>query len=98
LGTLLGSIGPVAVSGYSFETIELFREVSARLGQERETTRPRDGDPESAEISSYIVELPFNQLADEADRRFFNSVRTRLQLPSATLDLLKQLARLELRS
>jgi hypothetical protein len=38
------------------------------------------------------VELHFSQLADESDRRFFNSVPTTLQLPSKTVDRLCQLA------
>ena len=35
LRALLGSVGQVTVSAYSFETIELFREVMARLSRER---------------------------------------------------------------
>ena len=42
------------------------------------------------------VELHFNQLADDSDRRFFNSVPTRLQLPSATVDRLCSIAAAEL--
>jgi hypothetical protein len=38
------------------------------------------------------VELHFSQLADEADRRFFNAVPTSLQLPAKTVDRLCQLA------
>jgi hypothetical protein len=49
-------------------------------------------------IASYIVELHFSQVAGESDRRFFNSVPTSLQLPSSTVDRLKQLARAELRN
>jgi len=74
-----------AVSRDSFETIELFREVSARLAQEREATRLQDGNSQWAKIGSYIVELHVNQLADEAARRFFNSSPTPLQLPSASV-------------
>jgi hypothetical protein len=38
------------------------------------------------------VELHFSQMADESDRHFFNSVPTSLQLPSKTVDRLRQLA------
>ena len=38
------------------------------------------------------------QLADNSDRRFFNSVPTTLQLPSATVDRLEKLAKTELES
>lgn len=89
---LLGSLGHVAVSHYSFETLELFREVMARLSRERTGS----GDSPSVEVETYVIELHFNQLADEADRRFFNSVPTSLQLPDKTVDRLRQLAAREL--
>ena len=92
LGTLMGSVSQVTGDRYSFETIELFREVSARLDREREAARAQAGDPQSAKIESYIVELHFSQLADESDRHFFNSLPTSLQLPSKTVDRLCQLA------
>jgi NTE family protein len=89
---LLGSLGHVAVSHYSFETLELFREVMARLARERTGS----GDSPPVEISTYVIELHFNQLANESDRRFFNSVPTSLALPSKTVDRLRQLAAREL--
>lgn len=88
LGALLGSLSQVAVSHYSFETIELFREVMARLSRERTET----GNSEPVEITPYVVELHFNQLPEQPDRRFFNSVPTSLQLPSMTIDRLRELA------
>jgi NTE family protein len=90
--TLMRSVSQVTGSRYSFETIELFREESARLDREREAARLQAGDPQSVKIESYIVELHFSQLADESDRHFFNSVPTSLQLPSKTVDRLRQLA------
>jgi hypothetical protein len=90
LGALLGSLSQVSVSHYSFETIELFREIVARLSRER----TKSGDP--IEITPYLIELHFNQLADQSDRLFFNSVPTSLQLPSKTVDRLRQLAAREL--
>jgi len=98
LGTVMGSVAQVTGSRYSFETIELFREVSARLDREREAAHPQAGDSQSAKIEPYIVELHFSQVADESDRRSFNSVPTCLQLPSSTVDRLEQLARVELRN
>jgi NTE family protein len=88
LRALRGSVGQVTVSHYSFETIELFKEVMARLS--REHTGPGDSAP--LEITTYVIELHFNQLSDESDRRFFNTVPTSLQLPSKTVDRLRQLA------
>jgi len=40
--------------------------------------------------------LHFRQVAGEADRKFFNSVPTKLQLPSETIDRLREMARREL--
>jgi NTE family protein len=97
LGALLGSVGGAAISHYSFETIELFREVMARLSRERAASHLQTGVSQPVEISTYTIELHFNQLADESDRRFFNSVPTRLQLPPSTVDRLKHLAAVELR-
>jgi NTE family protein len=88
LSALLGSVGQVTVSHYSFETIELFKEVMGRLSRER--TGSRDSSP--VEIETYVIELHFNQLVNESDRRFFNTVPTSLQLPSKTVDRLRQLA------
>ena len=94
----MGSVSQVTGDRYSFETIELFSEVSARLDREREAARAQAGDPQSVKIESYIVELHFSQLADESDRRFFNSLPTSLQLPSKTVDRLIQLASTELKN
>jgi NTE family protein len=97
LGALLGSVGQVSVSHYSFETIELFREAMARLSRARDASRFQTAESDPVEIATYTIELRFNQLADESDRRFFNSVPTRLQLPPSTVDRLKYLAAVELR-
>ena len=88
LPSLLNSLSQVAVSHYSFETTELFREVMMRLSREHSGER--------SEISPYVIELHFRQVAVEADRKFFNSVPTKLQLPSGTVDRLREMARSEL--
>jgi len=73
---------------------ELFRETMARLARETSAVRLTMNGP--GELTIYTVELHFNQLADDSDRRFFNSVPTRLQLPSATVDRLRSIAAAEL--
>ena len=98
MGALLHSVVQVTISRYSFETVELFREVLTRLDCERQVACLQAGDPQSAKIESYIVELHFSQTAKESDRRFFNAVPTSLQLASSTVDGLKQLAREELKN
>ena len=92
----MGSVAQVRGDRYSSETMALFREVSARLDREREAVSLQAGNPQSAPIESYIVELHFSQAADESDRRFFNSVPTSLQLPSRTVDRLEHLAKVEM--
>lgn len=92
LGTVMRSVAQITGNRYSYETIELFREVSARLDREREALRAQAGDSQSGKIESYIVELHFSQMDGDADRNFFNSVPTSLQLPSKTVDRLCQLA------
>jgi NTE family protein len=94
LWDLLGLVGRVPIRRYSFETIELFRETMARLARETSAVRLTMNGPR--ELTIYTVELHFNQLADDSDRRFFNSVPTRFQLPSATVDRLRRIAAAEL--
>ncbi len=89
---LMRSVAEITGNRYSFETIELFREVTARLDREREAACLQAGGSQSAKIETYVAELHFSQLPDESDRHFFNSVPTSLQLPSKTVDRLCQLA------
>jgi NTE family protein len=96
LRKLISSIERVPISRYSFETIELFRESAARLARQVEAARLGAGSAGPAELGMYIVELHFSQLADDSDRRFFNSVPTRLQLRASTVDRLRHIAAAEL--
>ena len=96
LGALLGSLSQVTVSHYSFETVELFKEVMTRVSREHADLRGTVSDCQPPEIATYIIELHFRQLAHESDRRFFNSVPTSLQLPAKTVDRLRELAAREL--
>jgi hypothetical protein len=91
---LMLSLGRIPSSRYSFETLALFREVSARQVREIQSARLEANDP--ADISLYVVELHFSQLTNESDRRFFNSIPTRLQLPARTVDRLRHIAATEL--
>jgi hypothetical protein len=60
----------------------------ARLPRERAGS----GNSQPPQITPYVVELHFDQLPDASERHFFNSVPTSLQLPSKTVDRLRQLA------
>lgn len=92
LGSLIGSVGQVVVSHYSFETTELFREVMDRLSREQ----PCVANSQACGVETYVIELHLSQIANDADRKFFNSVPTSFQLPSKTVDRLRQLAGSEL--
>ena len=69
LGALLGSVGQAAVSHYSFETLELFREAMARLSRERVAARLQTNDSQPLEISTYTIELRFNHLARQVEHQ-----------------------------
>jgi NTE family protein len=92
LGALLGSLTQVTVSHYSFETVELFKEVMARVARENADRRGNVANPDAAKVTTYIVELHFRQTANDSDRRFFNSVRTSLQLPEKSVDRSRAIA------
>ena len=96
LRALLGSLSQVSVSHYSFETVELFKEVMTRVSRERADSRGNVSDGQPPEIATYVIELHFRQVGNESDRRFFNSVPTSLQLPAKTVDRLRELAAREL--
>jgi NTE family protein len=89
---------------YSFETVELFRESAQRAARGNEAARHEGGAGQAPSSSPlvpplsnlYFVELHFGRLAKATDRQFFNSVPTRLQLPSKSVDRLVLLARSEL--
>jgi NTE family protein len=87
---------------YSYQTADYFRETVRRTARENEAAHNADGVgresslPKDVPSSLYMIELRFGALPNEADRKFFNSVPTRLQLPAKSVDRLIQLARSEL--
>lgn len=87
---------------YSSQTTDVFRESARRVARANEAARKaagldREASPaEGAPASLYLIELHFGRLANETDRRFFNSVPTRFQLPPKSVDRLVQMARSEL--
>lgn len=97
----LGRVMHTMLRRYSLETVELFKESARRLTRRNESlpqeTRPDEGSAQPGDappvVSLYTVELHFGRLAEESDRQFFNSVPTRLQLPSKMVDRLRQMAR-----
>ena len=96
--------GRVPISRYSFETAELFKESVEKwqreINQRRQThdkstpTAPGANGSESPpdELQFYPIEVDFNALPDEAERRFCESVPTSFHLPPATVDRLRAAA------
>ena len=82
--------------GNASKLAKLFKEVMTRLSRESADSHAKANDGHAPEIVTYIIELHFRQVANEFDRRFFNSVRTSLQLPAKTVDRLRGLAAREL--
>ena len=69
----------VQISRYSLETLEMFRETAPRLARDLvEASRRASGANGATRLTTYFVELHFNQLADDR-LPLFNSVPTRLQ-------------------
>src|SRR5206468_12257365 len=78
--------GRVPISRYSFETIELFKESVEKWQREiNERRQTLDSSAPAApgssasksppdELRFYPIEVDFNALPDEAERRFFESV------------------------
>ena len=94
----------VPISRYSFETVELFRDHVERWREEiRELRRAesrkkagqeRLGEPAASvpDVDFHIIEINFNSLADDAERRYFNSLPTKLKLPRGASDRLREVA------
>ena len=58
--------------------------------------RQTDMDVLAPSLEIYTVQLHLSQLADDAERQFFNSIPTQLQLPPETVDRLRHMATREL--
>ncbi len=95
--------GRVPISRYSFETVELFKESVEKqqreINERRQTLRSAPASPGNSasksppdELQFYPIEVDFNALPDEAERRFFESLPTSFYLPPATVDRLRAVA------
>jgi NTE family protein len=83
--TLLQAAAGVQLNRYSFETIDLLRRSNAAWTRDYAA----DGHPS---LSTYIIEVGFDQLADEAERRSFSGIPTTYDLPDAEIDRLRLVA------
>ena len=88
--TLLDAVTTVQVNRYNFETIELLRRSIVDSSSELVAA----GEPA---LDAYVVEVSFDKLADDAERRSFSGIPTTLDLDDAEIDRLRAVARRILR-
>jgi NTE family protein len=94
----------VPINRYSFEMVELFRDHMEKWNEEirqlRRASAPAlegrgAGDaPASAvpEVDFHIIEVNFNSLLDDDERRYFNSLPTNFKLSADAVDRLREVA------
>ncbi|PYM14990.1 MAG: patatin [Verrucomicrobia bacterium] len=104
LREVVEAAGRVPISRYSFETVELFRESIEKWQREINHRRQSTNAPAPAasgstanaappdELQFYPIEVNFDALSDEAERKFFKSLPTSFTLPSGTVDRLRAVA------
>ncbi len=94
----------VPINRYSFEMVELFRDHMEKWSEEiRELRRAELPEEEIQEVSGahttsvpevdfHIIEVNFNALLDDSERRYFNSLPTNFNLPPGAVDRLREVA------
>ena len=78
LATLIDAVASAQVNRYNFETIELLR---------------RSIDDWSSHVHSYVVDVSFEQLPDERERRSFMGIPTAFDVPESEIDRLREVGR-----
>jgi NTE family protein len=79
---VLGISSSVLVNSYTYETVELLRSYV------REWSSEDAAEAASMPLEFYVIEVTFEALNDEDERRFFSHVPTTLSLPEETVDKL----------
>lgn len=97
IAQVLNAVTSVQINRYNFETIELLRRSieswSHEVKRERRAAREARGETgEPPGIDFYAIEVSFDALADEEERRFFSTLPTNLSLSDATVDRLRDAA------
>ena len=85
LVTMLDAVSSVQINRYNFETVELLRRSIADWSKEFAD----DGQS----VDSCVIEVSFEQLADEQERRSFAGIPTAFDLPNAEIDDLRRVGR-----
>ena len=85
LVTMLDAVTSVQINRSNFESIELLRRSLAGWSKEHEEAG-------LGPLTTYVVEVGFDQLTDEVARREFTGVPTTFDLPDEQIDLLRGVA------
>jgi NTE family protein len=96
-GAMLSSYSSIAIVRYNEETLALLKESVKSWAAEIKTQRCKGGvistEPGSCgDIKFYVVEVKFDALHDEAERRYFKGLPTSFKLPAETVDKLREVA------
>ena len=95
---MLNSYSSTAITRYNFETIMLLGESFHSWTEEVQKTRCGDG-PISTEpgawgdIKFYLIEVQFDALRDEAERKYYKRLPTSFKLAPEEVDKLRTVAR-----
>jgi len=96
-GAMFSSYSSIAIERYNEETLALLEESVKSWANEIKTERCKGGavssEPASCgDINFYVVEVKFNALRDEAERKYFKSLPTSFKLSSEQVDKLRDVA------
>lgn len=91
LGAIVGTVTGVQISRYNFETLELMR--ASLESWAREIPPGPDGRP----VETHLVEVAFEAIEDDEERRYFHNVPTSFNLDDGTVDRLIAVGRRLLR-
>jgi NTE family protein len=94
---VLGSVTSTPLSRFNFETIELLKSDFKTWGEDIRSGRCNDpaytGDTGSCDdIEFYLVEVDFNDIADEKERQYFLDLPTSFKLSDEQVDNLREIA------
>jgi NTE family protein len=94
---MLSSYSSIAIVRYNEETLALLKESVKSWAAEIKTQRCKGGvistEPGSCgDIKFYVVEVKFDALHDEAERRYFKGLPTSFKLSNEEVDKLREVA------
>jgi NTE family protein len=96
-GAMFSSYSSIAIERYNQETLALLKESVKSWAAEIKTQRCKGSVISSepgfcGDIKFYVVEVKFDALKDEAERRYFKRLPTSFKLPAETVDKLREVA------